>query len=1175
MTFEDIMNYCADNRSVYSNLVKAFEYNNIIPFIGAGMSVPIYPAWQQTLEKLAGRINSNEKKTLILSEIKDSPQAAADQIAKVRSLNVLLDDMREIFKEDRITEYVELENMAAWLLPMLFPKAPVVTTNYDGLLEYIFEQNGNQFYDTITPSRMRKWEQAGQKNLHCLYKIHGSLDDETEEDIVFTATQYQEKYGAADNLDKSLANKLAEWFSGRVMLFMGCSLGDDNTVDVLQKISCNRRITHYAILPCAKGDEMDDRTRELGVWGIRAIFYPEGQHEAVRIILETLLYGMEPEKYRLLKTKKSSLKNQTNEFAFVHNSGKVDFIPREDDVLEELHKFLDDERETLWWAVTGAGGCGKTRLADQLELEIGADWDVFRINDCDPLWLKQEHPRGGLKPQLYILDYIFSNVTAIGRWIAKISVEDYPCKLRFLILDRPMRGEQESLTELLSGNLTPREKREIDNRHYGSDYSVHPLSSRVLKRIMENYICRQTGNRPTDRQLDTLYNCLKQIDPELVRPLFALFISEAAISDSCVLDSDKLLQWSQKEVLDFIVERELQLLDSTVQSMDPSRTRPKLICQAVEKALAFATVTGGIAIDEYCDELFPEDGILIKQFCNLNYDRKGFFKELKISDELEIFPLKPDIIGEYLILYFLSKQDEEFVKEFVGKAWQHPRRMAETMRRIFSDFDASDENGLMPLRIKRQFENVQIMDGVQRISANAFKNCTFLKSIRCPESVKQIGAMAFQNCVSLTTVYLPDGVTCLEEKLFANCVSLTSIHLPACLEIISKETFWNCRSLALLENGLPDSITQIKGSAFHECVCLKNINIPSRVEYLANSIFDGCSSLEEVCWGEGIHLTAIGTYAFHGCSSLKTISIPASVNKIEWAAFEDCMSITTIELPEGIKILRGYVFKGCENLEEVRFPGSLMEIGFRAFENCTRLRKISFSNRVNIIDSYAFYCCSALEKAEFSFGVNAIGRFSFADCPLLSFPDGKINVLNKIGQYAFRNCRSLEKVCLLDELEEVGEGCFEGCLFLSEVSLPGSLTNIHRYTFNKCRALKNIQIPESVQRIYHFAFAQSGIEKVVLPASVEEVKPGAFGKCSKLKEVIVEGSDTVISPKAFISCSIRKIQGKKWQVKRIKKRAKERYHEIPLIRRSNVGTNVLPPKRKPGKRVDLELPDLG
>lgn len=1173
MTFDDIMNYCPDNKSVYSNLLKTFENNNIVPFVGAGMSVPLYPTWPKTLEELVKKINSEEKRTRIISQIPDSPQTAADQIAEVRSLNVLLDDMREIFQKERITSYDRIETMAAWLLPMLFPQAPVITTNYDSLLEYIFKQNGREFQGSLTPSRLQRWEQSKQKNLHYLYKVHGDLDDETEEDIIFTATQYREKYDITNASNKGLSQELTEWFSGRVLLFLGCSLEKDNTVDILQKLSCNRRITHYAILPCEQGEKMDDRTRELGILGIRAIFYPKDKHEAVRVILETLLYSTDPKAYHLLKNKQSSLTTPANTFPFVHNSGKVDFISRAPE-LEALHNFLDDERGILWWAVTGAGGCGKTRLADQLELEVSTSWDVFRINDCNLSLLQQENPCKSLKPQLYILDYIFSNTTAIGKWIAKVSAEDYPCKLRFLILDRPIRSKKESLHQLLTENLTPKETREIESKCYASVYQLQPLSPVDLKEIMNSYIYHQTGNRFSEQELNVLYHLLEQIDKGLIRPLFALFIAEAAISDPHVLDPGKLPHWSQKEVLDFIVERELRLLNNILQSMEsPLAPPPRQIYQAVEKALAFASMTGGISIKEYCDQVFPEDGILINQFCQSSYDRGDFFKELKISDEQELLPLKPDIIGEYLILHFLSQQPESFVKEFVGKAWWYPKKTAETMRRIISDFDFSDKSNLIPIKLKRQLENIEIADGIQEIRRYAFHNCTFLKSIRCPDSIESINASAFQNCVSLNIVRLPDGLTHLSRKLFANCISLTSLRLPAHLESISSEVFRNCRSLTLLEGDLPDSLIEICRGAFQDCISLKSISIPSGLRKLAANIFNNCSSLETVYWKEDSRLTSIKTRAFHGCCSLKTVQLPNSVTEMGRSAFEDCKSITDVRCPDQIEIINDYTFKNCENLKTIHLPNDLKEIGIHAFENCIRLQHISFDNKISCIGSYAFYRCHALEKADLPFGVKYIGIFAFADCSSLSFPDGKINVRGKIGQYAFRNCISLKEIWLPNQLKEITEGSFEGCSSLSAITLPKSLLSIRKYAFSSCSSLEKIDIPESVQRIYPSAFARSGIKKILFPASVLEVKDSAFGDCIKLTEVIIQNPNTVIGPNAFCGCSLKVIQGAKWQRRRIQRGSKQRYHEIPLTKRSNVGTNILLPKRKPKERPDLALPD--
>ena len=230
MTFDEIMNYCADNNNVYDMLLNSLKKQIVVPFIGAGMSDPIYPTWPKLLEELSGHINNIKIKDQIRFQIPNSPQIAADQIAKARSLSVVLDDLRMLLKKKKITEYSEIEKMAIWILPELFPQTPVITTNYEGLLKYVFEKKGEEFGITLTPSRHDRSAQAKQRNLHYLYKIHGDIDDETEEDVIFTASQYQEKY----NPSKELVQDLTEWFSGRVMLFLGCSLEKDNTIDILK-----------------------------------------------------------------------------------------------------------------------------------------------------------------------------------------------------------------------------------------------------------------------------------------------------------------------------------------------------------------------------------------------------------------------------------------------------------------------------------------------------------------------------------------------------------------------------------------------------------------------------------------------------------------------------------------------------------------------------------------------------------------------------------------------------------------------------------------------------------------------------------------------------------------------------------------------------------------------------
>lgn len=52
--FDEIMNYYPTNPSVYQSI--RVDLKDIIPFVGAGLSVPFYPLWSKALEKLTENI---------------------------------------------------------------------------------------------------------------------------------------------------------------------------------------------------------------------------------------------------------------------------------------------------------------------------------------------------------------------------------------------------------------------------------------------------------------------------------------------------------------------------------------------------------------------------------------------------------------------------------------------------------------------------------------------------------------------------------------------------------------------------------------------------------------------------------------------------------------------------------------------------------------------------------------------------------------------------------------------------------------------------------------------------------------------------------------------------------------------------------------------------------------
>lgn len=69
------------------------------------------------------------------------------------------------------------------------------------------------------------------------------------------------------------------------------------------------------------------------------------------------------------------------------------------------------------------------------------------------------------------------------------------------------------------------------------------------------------------------------------------------------------------------------------------------------------------------------------------------------------------------------------------------------------------------------------------------------------------------------------------------------------------------------------------------------------------------------------------------------------------------------------------------------------------------------------------------------------------------------------------------------------------------IKLPSTLKVIGSRTFVKCKSLKDVQFPDRLEVMRRDCFSESGIEKLVLPAGVKEIGPGAFCYCRELKSV--------------------------------------------------------------------------
>ena len=70
--------------------------------------------------------------------------------------------------------------------------------------------------------------------------------------------------------------------------------------------------------------------------------------------------------------------------------------------------------------------------------------------------------------------------------------------------------------------------------------------------------------------------------------------------------------------------------------------------------------------------------------------------------------------------------------------------------------------------------------------------------------------------------------------------------------------------------------------------------------------------------------------------------------------------------------------------------------------------------------------------------------------------------LEKIGNYAFRDCAALTSVEFNDGLKEIGRYAFYGCAGLESIALPNSVTTVADYAFRNCNGLKGVILSDNI-----------------------------------------------------------------------------------------------------------------
>lgn len=438
-----------------------------------------------------------------------------------------------------------------------------------------------------------------------------------------------------------------------------------------------------------------------------------------------------------------------------------------------------------------------------------------------------------------------------------------------------------------------------------------------------------------------------------------------------------------------------------------------------------------------------------------------------------------------------------------------------------------------------------------------FEECYTLTNVILPKTLKEICYAAFTN-TSLTSIVIPKSVTTLSALAF-NVPTLNSIQVEegnpnyysqnnAIYEKSTGKLVRGCRA-----SGIPEGVTEIGNSAFRnadlekiilpkslkklgsQSFCengkIKDIYIPASIEEIGDRMFENCYlqtitvDNDNPVFDSRDNCNAIIETANNTLlrASNATTVIPASVTGLANGAFAN-LEIKSIDIPQTVTNYGMDLFVYSEtSIFHVHYPEpiEIPENAFNIIENGQVANLIRENARLIVPDgTKAKYAAATgwkvfgmgsykiIEESEYNASRQYTVTVTEAGTLETTLPQDKKDVVEELKVVGPINGRDLE--CLKGMCGQYGVLTSINLSDATIVDGEGTTANVlPDNAFQTTMALQHIVLPKNLTAIGNYAFQDSGIEELVLPATVKELGRDIFYYARNLKALSVEKGNTV------------------------------------------------------------------
>ncbi len=385
------------------------------------------------------------------------------------------------------------------------------------------------------------------------------------------------------------------------------------------------------------------------------------------------------------------------------------------------------------------------------------------------------------------------------------------------------------------------------------------------------------------------------------------------------------------------------------------------------------------------------------------------------------------------------------------------------------------------------------LDGfpVKELGPEALAGLDSPREITCSGQIESIGAYAFRECESLRKLALPARTPDFQGGWIAKCPVLEELVLPDELEALSHEVVSNP---ALRTLAIGSRACRVEPGAFDKSQ-LERVSVDDRNPHL---VTDGTCLYS----ADGSVLVALARpvrryevkpgcrrierKAFAGFPRLEFVTMPDSVETIGELAFARS-GVTRVDCPAGLVGIGEKAFLGCKALEEARLNEGLRSIGESAFAN-TALRALHVPASVDELGRAACAKSNVVfpgDGATFSIDrANPVYSLDGRGCLYRNEPDGPhlVEMLDPdITSYEVRS-----------GTVAIAARAFAYHGRIREVALPEGLKRIGESAFRVCRSFRRISVPDSLESIGAEAFIDTALEQIRIPLALTEIGNAAL-----------------------------------------------------------------------------------